>query len=136
MGKHEITNQAVMAALSKVQEPELHRDLVTLNMIRDVKIDGDNVSLTVMLTTPACPLRSQIEREVREAVAAIPGVASVQVKLDANVPTDGRARGSAGASHSQCHRSRVSAREASGGKAQSRLTWLWSLHKAVQRLAC
>ena len=93
MGKHEITNQAVMAALSKVQEPELHRDLVTLNMIRDVKIDGDNVSLTVMLTTPACPLRSQIEREVREAVAAIPGVASVQVKLDATVPTDGRARG-------------------------------------------
>lgn len=93
MGKHEITSQAVMAALSKVQEPELHRDLVTLNMIRDVKIEGDNVSLTVMLTTPACPLRSQIERQVREAVAAIPGVASVQVKLDANVPTDGRARG-------------------------------------------
>jgi ATP-binding protein involved in chromosome partitioning len=82
-----------MSALSKVQEPELHKDLVTLNMIRDLKIEGGNVSFTVMLTTPACPLRSQIERESREAVAALPGVASVEVKLDATVPSDGRSRG-------------------------------------------
>jgi ATP-binding protein involved in chromosome partitioning len=82
-----------MAALSKVQEPELHKDLVTLNMIRDLKIDGGAVSLTVMLTTPACPLKGRIEREVREAVAAVPGVTDVQIKLDANVPSDGRPRG-------------------------------------------
>jgi ATP-binding protein involved in chromosome partitioning len=82
-----------MAALSKVQEPELHKDLVTLNMIRDLKIDGGAVSLTVMLTTPACPLKGRIEREVREAVVAVPGVTDVQIKLDANVPSDGRPRG-------------------------------------------
>ena len=93
MSKSTITEQAVMAALSRVQEPELHRDLVSLNMIRNLLIDGDRVSFTVVLTTPACPLRSQIEREAREAVASIPGVKSVELKLDANVPNDGRPRG-------------------------------------------
>lgn len=93
MGKSEINENEVLAALSKVQEPELHKDLVTLNMIRDLKIDGDRVSFTVMLTTPACPLKSKIEREARQAVAALPGISSVDIKLDANVPSDGRARG-------------------------------------------
>ena len=88
-----VNEEAIMQALSKVQEPELHRDLVSLNMIRDVSIDGEEVGFTVMLTTPACPLRSQIERETREAVEAIPGVKSVAVKFDADVPTDGRQRG-------------------------------------------
>jgi len=88
-----VSEEAVMAALSKVQEPELHRDLVSLNMIRDVNIDGEQVGFTVVLTTPACPLRSQIESEAREAVAALPGVNSVQVKMEANVPADGRQRG-------------------------------------------
>jgi len=93
MPEYSITKQAVLDALSTVQEPELHRDLVTLNMIRDVNIEGSNVNFTVMLTTPACPLKSQIEREARDAVLAIPGVKDVKVKLDANVPGDGRPRG-------------------------------------------
>jgi len=88
-----VSEEAVMAALSKVQEPELHDDLVSLNMIRDLQIEDGQVGFTVMLTTPACPLRDQIERESREAVAALSGVESVNVKLDANVPGDGRPRG-------------------------------------------
>jgi len=88
-----VSEEAVMAALSKVQEPELHNDLVSLNMIQDVQINDGEVGFTVMLTTPACPLRDQIERESREAVAAIPGVDKVAIKLDANVPDDGRPRG-------------------------------------------
>jgi ATP-binding protein involved in chromosome partitioning len=88
-----VSEQAVMAALGQVQEPELHKDLVTLNMIRDLKIDGGKVAFTVVLTTPACPLRSTIEREARQAVEAVPGVSGVEVKFDANVPTDGRSRG-------------------------------------------
>lgn len=91
--KTNISEQSVLAALSKVQEPELHKDLVTLNMIHDLQIEGDKVSFTVMLTTPACPLKSQIERESREAVLAIPGVKAVEIKLDSNVPNDGRSRG-------------------------------------------
>jgi ATP-binding protein involved in chromosome partitioning len=88
-----ITKEAVLAALGKVQEPELHQDLVSLNMVRNLEISGDTVSFTVMLTTPACPLRTQIERESRQAVMAVPGVKSVEVKLDSDVPNDGRMRG-------------------------------------------
>lgn len=88
-----ITQEAVLAALSKVQEPELHKDLVTLNMIRDLEIKGSAVSFTVMLTTPACPLKGRIEKEAREAALSVPGVKTANVKLDANVPNDGRMRG-------------------------------------------
>jgi len=85
--------EAVMAALSKVQEPELRKDLVTLNMVRDLEIKGADVKFTIVLTTPACPLRGTIENEARQAVLALPGVKTVTVKWDANVPNDGRMRG-------------------------------------------
>jgi len=88
-----ITKEAVLAALSKVQEPELHQDLVTLNMIRELEIEGDKVTFTVMLTTPACPLRGRIDKEVREAVMTIDGVKTIEVKMDSDVPNDGRMRG-------------------------------------------
>lgn len=88
-----ITKEAVLAALGKVQEPELHQDLVTLNMIRNLEIEDDKVSFTVMLTTPACPLRGRIDKEVREAVMAIDGVKTIEVKMDSDVPNDGRMRG-------------------------------------------
>lgn len=88
-----VTREQIFAALSKVQEPELHRDLVTLNMVQNLTIDGGKIKFTIVLTTPACPLRGRIEREAKEAVLAIPGVESVQVILDSNVPNDGRARG-------------------------------------------
>jgi ATP-binding protein involved in chromosome partitioning len=87
-----ITRDAVLAALSKVQEPELHQDLVSLGMVRDLIIEGDVVSFSVMLTTPACPLRGRIEKEAREAMEAI-GASKVNVKLDSDVPNDGRMRG-------------------------------------------
>ena len=84
-----ITQENVLNKLSGVQEPELHRDLVSLNMIKDLKIDGEKVSFTIVLTTPACPLKTQIEREARQAVESIAGVKSVEIKLDADVPSDG-----------------------------------------------
>ena len=88
-----ITKETILAALSKVQEPELHQDLVTLNMIRELEIKDDKISFTVMLTTPACPLRGQIEKESKQAVMSVEGVKSVEVKLDSDVPNDGRMRG-------------------------------------------
>jgi ATP-binding protein involved in chromosome partitioning len=88
----ELTKESILAALSKVQEPELHQDLVTLNMIRNLEIAGDKVSFTIMLTTPACPLRVQIEKEAKQAVMAL-GAKTVDVKLDSDVPNDGRMRG-------------------------------------------
>jgi len=90
---NKITKEAILAALGKVQEPELHQDLVTLNMIRELEIKGDKVSFTVMLTTPACPLRGRIESEAKQAVMSVEGVKEVTVKLDSDVPNDGRMRG-------------------------------------------
>lgn len=83
----------ILRALAQVQEPELHRDLVTLNMIRDLTVSNGSVNFTVMLTTPACPLRSRIERECREAVLAVSGVKDVAIKFDANVVRDTRIGG-------------------------------------------
>jgi ATP-binding protein involved in chromosome partitioning len=88
-----VTRDRVLAALSKVQEPELHKDLVTLDMIKDLTIADGKVAFTVQLTTPACPLRSKIETDARNAVAAIDGVREVVVNLDASVPSDGMNRG-------------------------------------------
>ena len=88
-----ITKEAILNALSKVQEPELHQDLVTLNMIRDLDITDDIVSFMIMLTTPACPLRGQIEKEARQAVMSVGGVKSANIKFDSDVPNDGRMRG-------------------------------------------
>jgi ATP-binding protein involved in chromosome partitioning len=88
-----LTSEIVLGALSKVQEPELRQDLVTLNMIRNLEIAAGKVSFTIMLTTPACPLRGQIEKEARQAVMAVPGVKSVAIKWDSDVPNDGRMRG-------------------------------------------
>jgi ATP-binding protein involved in chromosome partitioning len=84
---------AILAALSKVQEPELHKDLVSLNMIRDLAISEGKVSFTIVLTTPACPLRGQIEKEARQAVMSVANVQTVQIQWDSNVPNDGRMRG-------------------------------------------
>jgi ATP-binding protein involved in chromosome partitioning len=84
-----MTLEDILNALRTVQEPELNKDLVTLNMIRDVHFDGTgDVEFTVMLTTPACPLRGQIQEEARRAVARIPGVKNVNVKLNAEVNKD------------------------------------------------
>jgi len=88
-----ISSDSILAALGKVQEPELKRDLVSLNMIRDIEIKDDTVSFAIMLTTPACPLRGSIEKQAREAVMTIPGVKTVNIKMESNVPNDGRNRG-------------------------------------------
>lgn len=88
-----ITKEAVLQALSVVQEPDLKQDLVTLNMVRHVEINGEEVSFTVMLTTPACPFRVKIEKDSRDAVMKIDGVKSVNIKMDSDVPNDGRMRG-------------------------------------------
>ena len=88
-----VTQEAVMQALSTVQEPELHNDLVSLNMIRDLTINGSTVGFTIMLTTPACPLRSQMEQESMAAVMQVPGVEAVNVRFDAQVRGDNRIAG-------------------------------------------
>ncbi|MBM3145119.1 MAG: Mrp/NBP35 family ATP-binding protein [Chloroflexi bacterium] len=93
MTKEKVTQEAVLAALSQVHDPDLRKDLVALNMIQDLKIDGSDVSFTIMLTTPACPMKDRMKNDAMTAVKALPGVKDVTIKMDANVPSDGRARG-------------------------------------------
>lgn len=93
MSKPEGTSKQVLQALSQVIEPELHRDLVSLNMIRDLEVEDGTANFTIMLTTPACPLKDRIEREAREAVETVPGIDSVNIKLDSDVPADQRILG-------------------------------------------
>ncbi|MGH9749748.1 MAG: Mrp/NBP35 family ATP-binding protein [Candidatus Polarisedimenticolia bacterium] len=80
-----IDRDKVLQALRTVLDPELHVDLVTLGMIDDLKVDGGAVSLTVNLTTPGCPLKAQVEKEVKEAIQRLPGVQSLNVKMAAKV---------------------------------------------------
>src|SRR4029078_13638201 len=60
----QLSEGAIFDALRRVQEPELGRDIVTLNMVKGIQIDGAHVALTVELTTPACPLKDEIERNI------------------------------------------------------------------------
>lgn len=85
-----VTEDQVTAALSKVDDPEIKRDLVSLGMVRNIVIDGGTVSFTIVLTTPACPLRAQIEAEATAAVMALPGVVEVRIEWNAQVPRDSR----------------------------------------------
>jgi ATP-binding protein involved in chromosome partitioning len=87
------TKETILKALGTVQEPDLGQDLVTLNMIRNLEVDGDKVSFSVMLTTPACPLKGKIEADCRNALKTVEGIGSVDIKMDSDVPNDGRMRG-------------------------------------------
>jgi ATP-binding protein involved in chromosome partitioning len=79
-----VTESAVMEALSHVQEPELGGDLVTRNMVRDLRIDGTSVAFQIELTTPACPLKDEIEARVQRALDPI-GVEHVEIAWGASV---------------------------------------------------
>jgi len=80
-----LTPAQVTDALRVVHDPDLHKDLVALGMIEDVKIDGGRVSFTVALTTPACPVKEDLKRQCEEAVRALPGVTAVDVTMTSRV---------------------------------------------------
>ncbi len=79
------TKDDVLRALASVKDPELGRDIVSLRMVEGVEIEGGTAMFTLNLTTPACPLRTRLEAAAKEAVAAVPGVARVEMKTGAVV---------------------------------------------------
>jgi ATP-binding protein involved in chromosome partitioning len=89
-----VTEQAVLGALATIQDPDLRRDIVALGFIKDLQIDAGRVAFSIELTTPACPVREQMEQNARRAVAALPGVDVVEVRMTSRVTT-GRAPASA-----------------------------------------
>jgi ATP-binding protein involved in chromosome partitioning len=82
----QITEPSVLEALRQINDPDLHKDIVTLGFIRDLKIDGGAVSFRIVLTTPACPVKAEMESAAKDLVGALPGVRSVHVTMDADVP--------------------------------------------------
>ncbi len=77
---------AVLEALRGVIDPELHKDIVTLKMVKVLGLNDGAVTLQVTLTTPACPLRETIEKDIRAALAKVPGVNNVMLRFDSSVP--------------------------------------------------
>src|ERR1700761_491752 len=83
-----ITREQVLSALSNVEEPDLKKDLVTLNMVQDIQISGQRVSFSVVLTTPACPLKAMIENACRNAVLHLVSKdAEVHINMTSRVTT-------------------------------------------------
>ena len=80
-----LTREAVLEALKRVQDPDLHRDIVTLGFVTDITIDGGSVRATVELTTPACPVKEILHAECVGAIQSIPGVTQVHVEMTARV---------------------------------------------------
>lgn len=83
-----MTKEKVLEALSNVQEPDLGKDLVTLNMVKDIEIEGNYISFSVVLTTPACPMKDMIKNACINAVKLLVNKeATVNVKFTANTTT-------------------------------------------------
>ena len=77
--------QEVLEALKQVEDPDLHRDIVSLGFISDVKIHDGRVDLRIVLTTPACPVREEMKAQAEEILLSLPGVKEVGVTMDAEV---------------------------------------------------
>src|SRR5215468_7567544 len=80
-----VEQASVLEALKVVQDPDLHRDIVSLGFIKDLRIDSSRVAFTIELTTPACPVKDQMRDQARAAVMAVPGVSNVDVQMSARV---------------------------------------------------
>ncbi|MCE5229743.1 Mrp/NBP35 family ATP-binding protein [bacterium] len=85
IGTPPLPREAVMQALATVNDPELHRDIVSLGMVKSVEIENGRVQLTLELTTPACPLKEVFTRDIRAALGKIPGFRAVRIEFTANV---------------------------------------------------
>ncbi len=80
-----VTEAAVLDALRVVRDPDLHRDIVALKFIKNLRISGGTVAFTIELTTPACPVKDQMRDQARAAVLQVPGVTAVEIEMTAQV---------------------------------------------------
>jgi len=80
-----VSERDVIEALSKVMDPELGVDLVRAGMVKEVKLEGDEVKLRIELTTPACPLKAQIQADAEAAIRALPGVGKIEISWGSQV---------------------------------------------------
>jgi ATP-binding protein involved in chromosome partitioning len=91
-----VTEAAILEALRAVKDPDLHKDIVTLGFVKDLRIDAARIAFSIQLTTPACPVKDQLKAQAEAAVRQLPGVAEVVVEMTSQVraavnPEQGRA---------------------------------------------
>ena len=82
----QLSEATILQSLSQIIDPDLRKDIVTLGFIRDLRISGGDVAFRIVLTTPACPVKEEMETQATELVRALDGVTSVKVTMDAEVP--------------------------------------------------
>jgi ATP-binding protein involved in chromosome partitioning len=84
----EVSKESVLAALEGVIDPELKRSVVELDMVRNVRVDGSRVAVTIALTVPGCPLRASFEEQVERALAPLEGIETVELAFDVLTPEE------------------------------------------------
>jgi ATP-binding protein involved in chromosome partitioning len=84
-----VTKEQVLSALRAVQDPDLHKDIVSLGFVKDVQVKGGEVDFTIELTTPACPVKDEMKAQAERLVAGLPGVVAARARMTANVSTRG-----------------------------------------------
>lgn len=80
------TETAILESLKQIIDPDLQKDIVTLGFVRDIVINDGEVSFRIVLTTPACPVKDQMQEQARQIVSGLEGVTSVNVTMDSEVP--------------------------------------------------
>lgn len=81
-----VTNETILSALRQVHDPDLHKDIVSLGFVQDLRIDNGRVQFKVVLTTPACPVKDMLKKQCEDIVAGLDGVQSVVVEMTAKTP--------------------------------------------------
>ena len=82
----QLSQEIILESLKQIVDPDLRKDIVTLGFVRDLKVEGGDVSFRIVLTTPACPVKEEMETQAREIVGGLEGVTGVNVTMDAEVP--------------------------------------------------
>jgi ATP-binding protein involved in chromosome partitioning len=80
-----VNEEQILKALSAIQDPDLHKDIVTLGFVKNVRIQNSHVSLDIVLTTPACPVKDQMQNEAKRILGTLPGVSTVDVNMTSSV---------------------------------------------------
>src|SRR5438552_9310751 len=83
----QVTKEEVLAALQQIEDPDLHRDIVSLDFVPEsyINICGSNISIRIVLTTTACPVRETMKEQTQQLLTSLPGVEPAEVTVDASL---------------------------------------------------
>ena len=88
-----LTRESILDVLRSVRDPDLNRDIVSLNFVRDLELQGSTVRFRLVLNTPASPAKAKLQEVARQAIGSVAGVEAVEIKLESEIPKAGREDG-------------------------------------------